>query len=269
MKVSTLLVLLLLPLLLPYIARAQSTTSRKLVWSDEFDYTGLPDSTKWTAETGGNGFGNHELEYYTAGRRENARVENGMLTIEARREPWTDPSTRKQMNYTSARLATRGKGDWKYGRVDVRAKLPAGRGTWPAIWMLGSVSPFKWPDDGEIDIMEHVGYDQGNIHGTIHCKKYNHVIHTQRGDTVVIKDCSDNFHVYSLEWSADSIVMLVDDLPYFHFANEHSGHDAWPFDDKFFLLLNVAVGGDWGGSKGVDETIWPVKMEVDYVRVYQ
>ena len=123
----------------------------KLVWSDEFDYSGLPDSKKWTAETGGSGWGNNELQFYTSGREQNARVENGMLIIEARKENWDN------MKYTSARLVTVGKGDWQYGKVEVKAKLPKGRGTWPAIWMLASTSPRKWPDDGEIDIMEHVG----------------------------------------------------------------------------------------------------------------
>ncbi|HSC37013.1 MAG TPA: glycoside hydrolase family 16 protein, partial [Chitinophagaceae bacterium] len=152
----------------------QNGLNRNLVWSDEFNYKGLPDSTKWRYETGGHGWGNHELEFYTARRPENARVEDGKLIIEARKEPW------QGMQYTSARLSTKGKSDWQYGRIEVRAKLPKGRGTWPAIWMLGAVNPLKWPDDGEIDIMEHVGFNQGVIHGTIHCKKYNHVLHTQK-----------------------------------------------------------------------------------------
>jgi len=235
----------------------------KLVWSDEFDYTGLPDSTKWTAETGGNGWGNNELQYYTAGRRENARVANGLLTIEAIKENWKDKG------YTSARLITKNKGDWQYGKVEVKAKLPAGRGTWPAIWMLASVPKLRWPDDGELDIMEHVGYNQGVIHGTVHCKKYNHVINTQRSDTIVVKDCSENFHVYSTEWTKEWVTIAIDGKVYFTFNNEHTGYDAWPFDNKLFLILNIAVGGNWGGAKGVDEKIWPQKMEIDYVRVYQ
>ncbi|RYG50069.1 MAG: glycoside hydrolase family 16 protein [Chitinophagaceae bacterium] len=235
----------------------------KLVWSDEFDYTGLPDSTKWTAETGGNGWGNNELQYYTAGRRENARVEKGLLTIEAQKENWQGKA------YTSARLITRNKGDWQYGKIEVKAKLPKGLGTWPAIWMLASVPKLKWPDDGELDIMEHVGYNHGVIHGTVHCKKYNHVINTQKSDTLVVKDCSENFHVYGTEWNKDSINISIDGHVFFTFKNEHSGYDAWPFDNKLFLILNIAVGGNWGGAKGVDEKIWPQKMEVDYVRVYQ
>src|ERR1044071_3886031 len=144
---------------------AQKATKWKLVSKDEFNYTGLPDSTKWNYDVGGNGWGNNELEFYTEKRSENARVENGNLVIEARKESW------QGLNYTSARLLTKNKGDWQYGKIEVRARLPRGRGTWPAIWMLGSTTPLKWPDDGEIDIMEHVGFDQGVIHGTIHCKK--------------------------------------------------------------------------------------------------
>ncbi|MCG2615892.1 glycoside hydrolase family 16 protein [Terrimonas sp. NA20] len=235
----------------------------KLVWSDEFSYTGLPDSTKWTAEVGGNGWGNNELQYYTAGRSENARVARGVLTIEARKEDW------KEKNYTSARLITKNKGDWQYGKVEVRAKLPKGLGTWPAIWMLGSVPKLRWPDDGEIDIMEHVGYNHGMVYGTIHCKKYNHVIHTQKSDSVYLKDLSEKFHVYTVEWDKDVLKIGVDGRTFFTFNNDHTGYDAWPFDNKMFLILNIAVGGNWGGSRGVADNIWPQKMEVDYVRVYK
>jgi len=246
-----------------FAAKSSSDPKSKLVWSDEFNYKGLPDSSKWSYDVGGHGWGNNELQFYTAKRLENARVENGNLIIEARKENW------EGKQYTSARIVTKRKADWQYGSIEVRAKIPAGRGTWPAIWMLASTSPLKWPDDGEIDIMEHVGYDQGRIHGSIHTKKYNHVIGTQKTATTMVPDCSDQFHVYGLQWNADSIKISVDNTVYFRFANEHSGKDAWPFDQPFHLLLNVAVGGNWGGQKGVDETIFPVRMEVDYVRVYR
>ncbi|HVZ57230.1 MAG TPA: glycoside hydrolase family 16 protein [Chitinophagaceae bacterium] len=235
----------------------------RLVWHDEFNYRGLPDSTKWNYDTGGHGWGNHELEYYTARRLENARVDHGLLTIEARKEDY------QGMHYTSARLVTKGKADWQYGKIEVRAKLPKGRGTWPAIWMLGSTTPLRWPDDGEIDIMEHVGFHPGFIHGSIHCKKYYHSIGTQKTDTIQVPDCSDAFHVYGLEWDKDTVRISVDGKVYFRFGNEHSGYAGWPFDNKMHLLLNVAVGGDWGGQKGVDDSIWPQKMEIDYVRVWQ
>lgn len=239
------------------------TTQWQQVWSDEFDYTGLPDSTKWNYDVGGNGWGNNELEFYTQKRVENARVENGNLVIEARKESW------QGMNYTSARLLTKNKGDWQYGKVEVRARLPRGRGTWPAIWMLGSTTPLKWPDDGEIDIMEHVGFDQGVIHGSIHCKKYNWVSGTQKTATITIPNCSDSFHVYTVEWDNSLMKISVDSSQYLTFVNEHTGYDAWPFDNKMFLILNIAVGGNWGGQQGVDDTIWPQKMEIDYVRVWQ
>jgi beta-glucanase (GH16 family) len=235
----------------------------KLVWSDEFNYKGLPDSTKWTGEVGGDGWGNNEAQFYTGIRKENARVENGKLIIEARKENW------ENKNFTSARLITKDKGDWQYGKIEVKAKIPKGRGTWPAIWMLGSKTPLEWPDDGEVDIMEHVGFHQGYIHASIHCKKYNHIIGTQKTDTTFLNDCSDKFHIYGVEWSKDSLKISVDHSVYFSIANEHTGYDAWPFDNKLYLILNIAVGGNWGGQKGIDDKVFPAKMEIDYVRVWQ
>ena len=253
-----LFVLLFLPL-----AAISQNKKWKLVWSDEFNYKGLPDSTKWDYNVGGHGWGNHEKEYYTKARKENADVRDGKLIIEARKERYNGS------DYTSARLVTKGKAEWRYGKIEVKAKLPKGLGTWPAIWMLGTTTPLKWPDDGEIDIMEHVGFNQGFIHGSIHCRKYYHSIGTQKTDTIFVKDCSEKFHVYSMEWSADSVKVAIDGNVYFRFANEHSGYAAWPFDNKMYLLLNVAVGGDWGGQKGIDDSIWPRRMEIDYVRVYK
>ena len=244
-------------------SQALSGQQRKLVWSDEFNKNGLPDPAKWSYDTGGHGWGNHELQFYTYSEKKNARVENGVLIIEALKEQKNNNA------YTSARLVTKGKGDWTYGRIDVKARLPRGKGSWPAIWMLASVPKLKWPDDGEIDIMEHVGYDPGTVHASVHCKKYYHKIGTQKTATIPVPDFSDSFHVYSLEWDAEKITMLIDNKPYFSFKNEHTGNEAWPFDKPFHLLLNVAVGGDWGGQKGIDETAFPQKMEIDYVRVYQ
>lgn len=235
----------------------------KLVWSDEFNKKGLPDSNKWDYDIGGHGWGNNELQYYTALKMKNARVEKGMLIIEAHKENIENKA------YSSARLVTRGKASWNKGMIEVRAKLPSGLGTWPAIWMLGDTKPLQWPEDGEIDIMEHVGYDQGRVHGTIHCKKYNHIIGTQKASQVILNDCSDNFHTYQLVWDQDSLKIGVDGNYYFQFTNERSGYEAWPFNNKMYLLLNLAVGGNWGGSKGVAEDIWPRRMEVDFVRVYQ
>ncbi len=238
----------------------------ELVWSDEFDYEGAPDATKWGYDTGGSGWGNHELQYYTAG--DNVTVADGVLTIEARKEAMG------QNEYTSTRLVTRGKGDWLYGKIEVSAKLPTGKGTWPAIWMLPTDWKYgDWPASGEIDIMEHVGYDQNRIHGTVHTKSYNHSINTQKGKSIVVENVSEEFHVYTLEWLPDRILISVDGETYFDFEpskyKQSPTYAEWPFDKRMHLLINFAVGGDWGGARGVDESVYPQQMVVDYVRVYQ
>jgi beta-glucanase (GH16 family) len=238
----------------------------ELVWSDEFDYDGLPNPEKWSYDTGGHGWGNNELQYYTSG--DNAIVRDGKLVIEARREQ------RGRNEYTSTRLVTREKGDWRYGRVEVRARIPAGRGTWPAIWMLPTDWEYGgWPASGEIDIMEHVGYEQGVVHGTVHTDRYNHMKGTQQGGSIYLSNVSEEFHTYAVEWYQDRIRFLVDDELYYRFSPGVYLLDPtfreWPFDRRFHLILNVAVGGNWGGAQGIDETVWPVAMEVEYVRVYQ
>ncbi len=240
--------------------------ARKLVWADEFTKPGLPDPDRWGYETGGNGFGNNELQYYTDRRAENARVEGGNLIIEARKENY------QGKNYTSARLITKDKAVWTYGRIEARAKLPKGVGTWPAIWMLGqNIAKAGWPLCGEIDIMEHVGFDEGVVHGTVHTGAYNHRQHTEKGGPITIPDVTTAFHVYAVDWTANQINFLVDDKIFYSFDKKTRGDSEaqWPFDQPFYLLLNMAVGGNWGGQKGVDENIWPQRMEVDYVRVYQ
>ncbi len=237
-----------------------------LVWNDEFNKDGLPNNLRWSYDVGGHGWGNQELQYYTQNRKENARVSDGKLIIEARKENY------EGMNFTSARLVTKSQGDWKYGRIEVRAMLPYGRGTWPAIWMLPTVWNYGnggWPDNGEIDIMEHVGYDQGMVHASVHTKDYNHTIGTQKTGSIRIPDISAKFHTYRIEWYPDRIDAFVDTVKYFTFGNERDGWSSWPFDKPFHLILNIAVGGTWGGAQGVDENIFPQKMEIDYVRVYQ
>lgn len=238
--------------------------SRKLVWSDEFDKIGIPDSTKWNYDVGGSGWGNNELQYYTAARKENVWMSRGLLRIEARKENF------KSRRYTSARLVSKNKGDWKYGKIEVKAKLPHGKGIWPAIWMLPTKSVYGgWPKSGEIDIMEFVGYMPDSLFGSVHTGSYNHVIKTQRTKGISLKDLATAFHVYAIEWTQDRIVFLIDDKKYFEFTNERTGPGAWPFDQEFHIILNVAVGGNWGGKFGVDDSIFPQKMEIDYVRVYQ
>jgi beta-glucanase (GH16 family) len=234
----------------------------QMVWSDEFDYRGLPDPDKWTYDTGGHGWGNHELQFYTAKDTANAVVRDGKLIITARQEK------RENMDYTSARLLSRGRQAWQYGRFEISAKLPAGRGTWPALWMLPDLTSLDWPRDGEIDIMEHVGFDPGVVHGTVHTEAYNHTKGTQVGKQTRVEDFDKAFHQYAIEWTPDQITWLIDGKKYHSFGNE-GNEAAWPFDKPFYLILNIAVGGDWGGAQGVDESIWPQQMEVDYVRVYQ
>ncbi|NJN77834.1 MAG: glycoside hydrolase family 16 protein [Saprospiraceae bacterium] len=239
----------------------------QLVWSDEFETNGLPDSTKWSYDYGigcpNCGWGNNELQFYTKNKLENARVEDGKLIIEAHKEIF------EKSQYTSARLVTKEKGDWLYGKFEIRAKLPDGRGTWPAIWMLSTDWEYGgWPESGEIDIMEHVGYAQDTVHGTIHTKSYNHIIGTQKAGTIEV-NVSEEFHTYGLEWTEKSMIWSIDGKPYFEFKNENKTFNEWPFDKRFHLILNLAVGGNWGGKYGVDESVFPKQMIVDYVRVYQ
>ena len=240
--------------------------NKKLVWSDEFNYTGLPDNNKWSYDTAGNadGWGNKEAQYYTAAHLANAEVKDGFLYINALKENY------RGFKYTSARLITKGKGDWLYGRMEIRAKLPEGRGMWPAIWMLPTDWAYgNWPSSGEIDIMENVGFDPYVIVASAHTETYNHMIGTQKNNKITIADCYTNFHVYALEWEPNEYRVYIDDQLYFTFKNEGTGYKVWPFDKRFHLLLNVAVGGTWGGTKGIDDSIFPRSMVVDYVRVYQ
>lgn len=247
-----------------FLSNARSQNSYRLVWSDEFNYTGLPDNKKWGYNTGNDGWGNNELQFYTAKRKENANVSGGLLTIKAIKENYQGTA------YTSARLLTKAKATWKYGRVEVRAKLPKGRGVWPAIWMLSADTAYgDWPGNGEIDIMEFVGYNPDSVFATVHTKAYNHTIGTQKTKGIQRKDFSSAFHVYAMEWTEKQISMFIDGQKYFEFNNEGTGYEAWPFDKPFFLVLNLAIGGGWGGKMGVDDKIFPQAMLVDYVRVYQ
>ena len=253
----------------------------QLVWQDAFDYEGAPDPSKWTHDIWPAGKVNQEDQAYTD-RLKNVRVEDGMLVIEAHKEKYDNAE------YTSGRIHSAGKGDLLYGRVDVRAKLPFGQGTWPAIWML-STNPFKyatncktaaewqgnnkcdaWPNSGEIDIMEHVGYDMNRVHGTVHTKAYYWVIGKQRQATIEADNVNTQFHLYSLEWSPTRIDILYDNQPYFTYLNPNEGWEGWPFDHPFHVILNIAMGGGWGGSGGpTDDSILPARMLVDYVRLYQ
>ncbi len=244
----------------------QKNSSYSLVWCDEFNADGMVDSTKWSYDTTGNswGWGNKELQWYTANNLKNAEVKEGFLHIKAIKENINGKS------YSSARIITKGKGDWLYGKAEIRAKVPGARGIWPAIWMLSSDNSYGvWPASGEIDIMEHVGYIPDSVFASTHCEKYYFKIGTQKTKGFYVPTCTSDFHVYTMEWDSVQISVYCDDVKYFNFKNDHKSYQEWPFDKPFYLILNVAVGGDWGGVMGVDSTAYPQEMIVDYVRFYQ
>lgn len=238
---------------------AKADTGWNLAWSDEFNGTSI-NTSNWKFETGGGGWGNNELEYYT-NRSENARIENGNLVVEARKENYNG------MNYTSARLKSQGLKNWTYGKVEARMKLPAGQGVWPAFWMLGeNISQVSWPKCGEIDIMEHIN-NESAIHGTIHWDSTGNNTHADYGAASPNIDVTQ-YHVYSIEWNASSIKWFVDGKQYLeaNIANNINGTDE--FHKPFFILFNLAIGGNWPGNPD-GSTPFPAKMYVDYVRVYQ
>lgn len=229
------------------------------IWTEEFNTDGAPDASKWGYDIGGNGWGNNELQYYTNGL--NSSVNSGILKIEARKENYSGK------NYTSARMVSKNKGDWLYGRIEVKAKLPKGRGTWPAIWMLPTDNNYGgWPASGEIDIMEHVGYDLNKVHFTLHANAFNGA--NGKGSSKYINSATDDFHLYRLDWTNYGIRGYFDNELVFEYMNPGSGSSSWPYDQRFHLLMNIAIGGNWGGAQGVDDTIFPATLEIDYVRVY-
>ena len=237
----------------------------ELVWADEFDTVGVPDPERWAFNTGGGGWGNGELQYYMP--EGNAWIENGVLTIEAKKQK------RGTCSYTSARLVTREIGDWLYCKVEARAKLPSGKGTWPAIWMLPTGWAYgDWPASGEIDIMEHVGYDPDVIVQSLHTQK-------TYGDHAVtlstpVSGVREEFHTYGMEWLPDRIVFSIDGKQTHIYEKPETDEgekvsNVWPFDQRMHLLINLAWGGSWGGREGTDRKCLPAKLEVDYVHVYQ
>jgi beta-glucanase (GH16 family) len=237
-----------------------------LVWHDEFDSPSngqkiLPEQSKWWFEKGKHGWGNNELQNYVPGIAGNDTcvfVSDGTLKIVAQKHDG---------EVISARMNT---GEsWLYGYFEARLKLPRGKGVWPAFWMLPK--NFKhWPDDGEIDIMEEVGFRPGWISSSIHCKSYNHSIGTQKTVEKFISSAESDFHVYAVEWTPDGIRGYADGECYFEFVNDKSENkDTWPFNAPFYLKLNLAWGGNWGGAHGVDGNVLPAVYEIDYVRVFQ
>jgi beta-glucanase (GH16 family) len=231
------------------------TVTQSLLWSEEFNTNGAPDATKWSYEVGAGGWGNAELQNYT-NRPENSIVQGGVLQIKAIKESFAGSP------WTSARLVSRNKFEFKYGRVDVSAKVPAGVGTWPAIWMLGDdISTAGWPACGEIDIMEHLGRDLNKIYATLHYPGRSGG--NADGATRVISNATTEFHKYTLDWSAVSIKIYVDDVLIHSVANTN----ALPFNHEFFFILNIAMGGNFGGA--IDPALTGATMEIDYIRVYQ
>jgi len=234
----------------------------RLEWADEFDKGPRPNPAIWSYEEGY--IRNGEAQYYTVDRRENARVENGRLVIEARLDNWNGHKI------TSASLHTSGKKPILYGRIEVKAKIPTGRGTWPAIWMLGeNIRKVGWPKCGEIDILENVGFDPNTIHANIHTEAYNHMKGNGKGNRIQANRPWERFHVYAVEWYPDRLEFFFDETRYFVYRNEGTGDAAWPYDKPHYLILNLAIGGSWGGAQGIDETLFPHRYEIEYVRVYK
>lgn len=235
----------------------------RLVWQDEFNTAGrsLPDNSKWWYETGGGGWGNNEKQTYVSGREGTdtvALVSNGVLKITAKKVGDKVLSVRMNTNE-----------GWTYGYFEASLKLPVGKGTWPAFWMMPK-NFRSWPDDGEIDIMEHVGYHPNYVSSSIHCKAYYHKIGTQKTHELYLATAQKEFHTYACEWTEDYLKFYFDGELHFTFENDHKGnYDTWPFFNPFYLKLNLAWGGDWGGAMGLDESCLPATYEIDYVRVFK
>lgn len=237
----------------------------KLIWSDEFNYTGAPDPTKWAYETGASGWGNNELQYYTNNIK-NAFVADGMLNIVAINEPYpsTDKKTPRKDMFTSARLVTKAKATFKYGRIELRAKLPITKGTWSAFWLYGRGEKYS-----EIDIMENVGYESELVWFSAHSESGSADPKAHHTSPITIKDTSTAFHVYSIDWTPEYIIGYVDGIKYFSLYKNSIDPKYWHFDDGMFLIINLAIGGSWGGYEGVDRSGYPQTILVDYVRVYE
>lgn len=238
---------------------------RQMIWNDEFDKTGRPDSSKWGFEVGK--IRNNEVQFYTKDREKNSRVENGKLVIEAHKEQFEGATV------TSASLTSNQA--WTGVYVEARAKVPTGVGTWPAIWMLGDSIRQKgekhigWPLCGEIDILENVGFDPDRVHFNIHTAAYNHSIGTGKGTSIVVPRVWEEYQTYGMDMKPDGLDFYFNGKKVFTFAKESDDKKVWPFDDPHYIILNLAIGGAWGGQKGVDDSIFPAKYTIDYVRVYR
>jgi beta-glucanase (GH16 family) len=238
----------------------KQTLVKTLVWSDEFNYKGLPDSIKWNFQVGKSRV-NNEPQYYTKDPK-NIQVDNGMLTITCRIE-----SVEGVNRYTSARINTRGKYQSTLGRIEARAKLPQGRGVWPAFWTLGLTG--GWPACGEIDIMEYWGHDPNTIASNVHTRDYNHTKGTGRGGKTTFEKPYNDFHIYAVEWFADHMDFYFDDTMFYSCKSKGEGVGEWPFNAPQYIILNFALSNSWKpGEPGIDDSIFPQEFIVDYVRVY-
>lgn len=260
------------------IEKSPTSKGYELVWSDEFNYKGKPDATKWAFEYGLKR--NQEKHYYVDSLK-NARVKNGLLVLETHKEKIKNEAfvskeakgwkkNWEYAEYTAPSLTTKKIAEWTYGRIEIRAQLPEGVGLWPAFWMIGAnYDEVRWPECGEIDIMEHVGFQPDSIFGTIHTKAYNHMKGTEKGKKIFIDKPYDSFHVFALEWTPEKMDFILDETVYNHIENENKTTYEWPFNQNFHLKINIAVGGMLGGQKGIDNFIFPQQMLIDYVRVFQ
>jgi beta-glucanase (GH16 family) len=241
-------------------------TFSKLIFEDHFNGEGLPDGRFWGYEEGY--IRNGEKQYYTVARPENCFMENGFLHLVVRNDSALIDG--KIRPITSASIHTKGKKEWKYGKIEIRAKLPGCLGTWPAFWMMPVTDIYgKWPKSGEIDIMENVGYEPDKLHYTIHSEKYNHTKDTQKTHSVECSTATTGFHVFALQWSEKRFEWFLDGEKQYTIEKTEDGWEAWPFDHPFYLLINSAFGGGWGGKKGIDLSQLPQDFVIDYVKVYQ
>lgn len=238
----------------------------KLIWSDEFNYVGVPNTSKWAYELGGSGWGNDELQYYTDNPK-NAFVKNGMLHITAINEPYPVPVPSRDVplkdQFTSARLVTKGKATFKYGRIEVRAKLPIGVGVWSAFWLFGRGEKYS-----EIDIMENVGYEPEKVWFSTHSESGTVNKEAHNTKMIIVANTNTVFKTYSLDWTPEYIIGYVDGVQYFSLYKKDIAPELWTFDDGMFLIFNLAVGGSWGGYAGIDHAAFPQTIQVNYVRVY-
>ena len=234
----------------------------KLVWSDEFNTPGLPDSTKWGYEVGK--VRNNELQYYTYKRSENARIQDTVLIIEALKEAY------KGSDYTSASLMSKLKGDWLYGKFEFSAKVPTGKGTWPAIWMMPTKNEYGgWPKSGEMDIMEYVGMSADNLYYTAHFEGTDGKGHQSSGKETTYPQPYSKFVNFTFIWSPTSLEWYADGVKKFTYTKSADDKRVWPYNKMFYMILNLAYGGEWGAQKGIDDTALPHQFLIDYVRVYQ